>query len=338
MSRATIASIFGFLTVASAYAGTVQIGGTNGLTSNYILQGAGATCAAGAGNCITGSTTGWAEKNYVNTLFQGVSNSGTTPASPVPFTGYAQTGGTPSGSTAADTAHNVTYAMVSDGAIGGNNSANGWESTATGGGTDSIVVPIGLYGVTDLWTMLDNQWGSIGGNDTSVSFTFGNASNATSGLTNITVALVDSNNTGNNAEMRAALSCATVTTATCSNSTNPHGALTEGNVINGVTVNTGVVYNSFVYDTTQAGGFYAGTQGRLKLDDQQFVFSPSLSNLWLVSMTITENIANTYTSSPTNPSETFVSAITVDTVPEPGTVLLFIAGLGGLGLARRKRN
>src|SRR5947209_18603616 len=114
MLRITPVSFAGLYLAAAAHADTIQIGGTSGLPQNYITQGAGATCAAGAGNCVTGSTTGWAEKNYNNTLFASATASSGT-VTPVPFTGYVQTGGTPAGLTATDTAHNVTFGMVSDG-------------------------------------------------------------------------------------------------------------------------------------------------------------------------------------------------------------------------------
>src|ERR1039457_6162094 len=107
-----LTSALGVLTAVAASAGSVQIGGPSGLTGNYINQGAGAVCAAGAGNCVTGSTGGWAEKNYVNALFSATTNG--TP--PVPFLGYTQTGGEASGLTAssagdATSAAGVTFAM-----------------------------------------------------------------------------------------------------------------------------------------------------------------------------------------------------------------------------------
>ncbi len=71
MYRLTIASMFGLFAAIAANAGSVLIGGSAGLSSNYVLQGAGAVCAAGAGHCVTGSTTGYGEKNYDNVLFQG---------------------------------------------------------------------------------------------------------------------------------------------------------------------------------------------------------------------------------------------------------------------------
>lgn len=342
MLRIVLVSTIGLLGAVIANAGSVQIGGPNGITSNYILQGAGAVCAAGTGNCVTGSTTGWVERNYDNILFSGATNnSGAT--SPVPFTGYTQNGGTPSGSTATDTA-GTTYSMLSDGSNGSGSSLNYWGSNGTNQVPVSMVVPIGLYNVTDLWTMMDNQWGTLGGNDTTLTFNFGSSSNDTSGdVTSVVVNLLDNNNTVHNGTMRAALACITVTTATCNATNNPQDTLLQGNVINGVTVNTKVVYNSFNYTAANPSGLYAGSQGTLKLDDQQFIFGALSQNKWLVSVQVTENLGNTPASVGTTgnlPSETALSAITVDTAaPEPGTVMLFIGGLAGIGFLqyRRKR-
>lgn len=341
MSRVILVSLFGLTAAVVANAGSVQIGGASGITANYINQGTGAVCAAGAGNCVSGSTTGWAERNYNNILFAGAtSNSGAT--SPSAFTGYQQIGGEAPGLTATD-GSGTNFAMLSDGTMTGVDtgpSNNYWESTITGGASASIVVPIGLYGVSDVWTMLNNQWGTVGGNDTTVTFTFGSSSNATSGLTNVAVALTNSPNVVGVGQIRSAVACNTVTTATCNLSTNTRSILEEGAVVNGVTINTGLVYGPFAYTAASPTGFYAGTQGHVKLDDQQFVFDSALANDWLVSMTVTENVGNTPASVTAGvlPSETALSAVTVDTVPEPTTILLVLSGLGVVGFRRLRRN
>jgi len=343
--RFYILSAVGLAVTVAASAGQIEIGGSaTGLTSNYILQGAGAVCAAGAGNCVTGSTTGWAERNYDNILFSGATNTGGA-VSPTPFVGYTQTGGEPANSSITDSKSN-TFAMISDGANPSSNASNNyWASIATTGGTDSITIPIGISNVANVWTMMDNEWGSLGLNDTSVTFNFGATSNQIGGYTSITVNLLDTNNTGSNGDMRAALACTTVTTTTCNASTNPRGTLAQGNVIDGVTVNTGVAYNTFAYTAANPTGFYGNTQGSLKLDSEQFVFNnPSLLGDYLVSMTVTENFSNTPGSEAINDanfaSETALSAIDVDTVaatPEPTTILLVLGGLGGLGFLRLRR-
>jgi len=331
--------------VVAASAGQIEIGGSaTGLSSNYILQGAGAVCAAGPGLCVAGSTTGWAERNYDNILFSGATNTSGT-VTPSPFPGYTQSGGEPTNSSLTDSKGN-TFAMVSDGANSSSNASNNyWASTNTNGKADSITVPIGISGVSDVWTMMDNEWGSLGLNDTSVTFNFGTTSNQLSGYTSITVNLLDTNNTGLNGDMRAALACSAVTTTTCNSTTNPDGTLAQGNVVDGVTINTGVAYNTFLYTGANPAGFYAGTQGKLKLDSEQFVFNnPSLLSDYLVSMTITENFSMTPAAAVTNgasfASETALSAIDVDTVtatPEPTTILLLLSGLGGFAFLRFRR-
>lgn len=321
MYRLTIVSMFGLIAAVAANAGSVLIGGSTGLSSNYILQGAGAVCAAGAGQCVTGSTTGYAEKNYNNVLFAGATSGGT---SPVPFAGYSQTAGTAPGMTATDTADGVNFAMVSDGANSNNMSNNYWQSQGTGGATDSIVVPIGVFGATNVWTMINNVWGTLGGNDTTVTFDFGATSNATSGLTAVVVALDNNNGTTANGQLHSSISCTGGTSVCATVGPNPSKSLAQGTVIDGVTVNEGSVFNTFAYDTMPAVSsqpFYGGSSlsGKTKLDDQEFIFnSPALTNEWLVSMTVTENVANTYGSNPLAPSQTAISAITVDTAtPEP---------------------
>jgi len=233
--------------------------------------------------------------------------------------------------------------MISDGVNtqASNQSNNYWQSLGTGATTDTMVIPIGVFDVTDVRTMLDNQFGTLGGNDTTVTFNFGSTSNATSGLTTITVSLNDVDNNGHG-ELRAAVSCTAGTSVCFGSGPNPKSNPVEGTIINGVTVNEGLVYNTFTYNTIPGSQlFYTGSSlvGKVKLDDQQFVFNnPALTNDWLVSMTVSENLANTYASNNSAPSETALSAITVDTAtPEPGTVLLFLSGLAGLGIARVRR-
>jgi len=289
MFRLTIVSTLGLVAVVAANAGSIEIGGASGLTNSYLTTaGGGANCAAGAGLCITGSTGGFGEQNYDNVLFAGATNG----TAPVPFSGYTQNTGIGSGLTAtsatnATSAGGVTFAMVSDGLNSGS-SRNFWESN----GNETITVPIGVFDVTDVATMLQNVWGSVGGNDTTVTFNFGNTSNATSGLTTVVVNLNDANNAGAG-EVRSGTLCNTTTTATCNTTTDPQSALpaTTANVGgSGITVTTSAVYGaattfggSYAYTSVSPNtGFYANTAGHLKLDDQDLsLVRRTRTNGWL---------------------------------------------------------
>jgi hypothetical protein len=337
MMRLHYVAMFGLLSVVGGSAATIEVGGPAGLTSNYISQGLGAVCADGAGNCVVGSTTGYAEANYDTVLFSGATSTGGT-VSPAPFTGYSTNTATPVGSTLVG---GTTFSMISDGTSDGL-SNNFWASTGTDSTADTITVPIGIYGVKDLWTMLNNEYGTLGGNDTTVTFNFGTSSNVVT--SQLVVALANNNGAANNGELRSAVACSTASGTLCTdtpNTTNSRGSQQTGVVINGATVNTGTPY-SFTYSNA-TGPFYGGSQGKVKLDDQEFVFPVADTSLWLVSVSVTENLSNTMASAAdlgngALPSETVLSAITVDTTPEPAAILLLLSGLGGIGLLRLRRN
>jgi hypothetical protein len=231
--------------------------------------------------------------------------------------------------------------MISDGLNSGN-ARNFWESN----GNETITVPIGVFDVTDVAAMLQNVAGSVGGNDTTVTFNFGSTSNATSGLTSVVVNLSDAGATTGSGQIRAGVLCNTTTTSNCNSATNPQTALAAStpNVGgSGITVDTSAVFGatttfggSYAYTSVIPNtGFYASTQGHLKLDDQDFIFGSAFASDWLVSVQVTENSGDS-----SFLSQTALSAITVDTAnptPEPTTILLVLTGLGGIGLARRFR-
>lgn len=341
MFRFAIISAVGLVTAIGAYAGAIEIGGPSGITANYVTQGGGAVCAAGAGNCVTGSTGGWTEKNFDNVLFAGATNG----VAPVPFSGYVQTGGEASGLTAtsvgiANAANGQTFAMISDGAVPiSNASKNLWEASAA---QTDLIVPIGVFDVTGVATMLQNAWGTMGGNDTDITFNFGNTSNATTGLTSVTFDLINTNNAGNTSELRAALACITVTTASCNATNNPHNTPSLTTTLIGSDSNSYGFAEGFVFGaagtfggtynyTSGATGVYAGTQGTLKLDDQDFNFGNAFLNKWLVSVDVGQT--GTFGA---GISATALSAITVTAVPEPTTFLLLLAGFGGVGVVARR--
>jgi hypothetical protein len=322
--RPGVVVVLGLLSAAVCSAGVIQIGGASGLTSNYITQGVGAVCAAGAGNCIAGSATNFLERNYDTRLFSGATESGTPPAA---FTGYVQgSPGTPSGSTLGQ------FSMISDG-LTGVNSNNYWDAASS---SATITVPIGIADVTNVWTMLNNIEGAAGGADTSLTFNFGTTSNASSFNDVVVVDLTNSGTSGSSpsGQIGSSFLCATASICTFDNgavaSSSTATATLNSNPTSGVGVTTGVLYTT-VYNT--AAGIYAGSSGNVVLNDQDFnlaaLVAPS-SGEYLVSIVVNEAAGSA--------GQTSLSAITVDTAaPEPSTVFLFLTGLGALGLARLRR-
>ena len=85
---------------------------------------------------------------------------------------------------------------------------------------------------------------------------------------------------------------------------------------------------------TNASGVFLNTTGTIAFDAQNFNLASLIApnpNEYLVSIQVRE------LSGVANVSRTALSAITVDTVPEPSTVFLFLTGFGAIGLARFRR-
>jgi hypothetical protein len=320
--RINFFAVVGLLSAAVANAGQIQIGGVNGLTSNYITQGAGAVCAAGAGNCLAGSAGGFVERNYDLKLFLTAEEGST---APVPYAGYTQT-----------TAQQGTlgaFAMINDG-LTGTNGNNFWDGVTS---DSTITVPIGINNVSSVYTMLSNIWGTANTTDTVVTFDYGTSSNASSFNDVVVVDLINSptGTSGNSGgQIQASIDCSTATICTNANggiaaSSTPSATL-NGNpetltILAANLFTSGNGYNGFT-----TAGAYSGSTGNLSLDAQDFLLSsivaPSPSE-WLVNVKVEELTGGTV-------SQTALSAITVNTTPEPSTVILFLGGLGALGLAR----
>jgi len=334
--RVYFVSVLGILSAAIASAGQIQLGGTNGLTYNYIVQGSGAVCAAGTGNCGAGSTggnasgpglgtTGFVEKNYDVRLFQNANESGT---APTPYATYNQTAG--------EAGSLGQFAMINDGA-GTFGSDNFWDAL----GASTITVPVGINNVTDVLMMLNNIWGSASSSaDTQVTFNFGTSSNASSFNDIVVVHLLNapSGTSGTSGgQIQSAIGCAT---APCTLADAPlalHSTATatlNGSSTAGVTVNTAGLFTSGNAYNTVATGMFAGTSGNLNLDSQDFLLSslvaPSASE-FLVNVQVQELVGTG------GVSQTALSAITVDTTPEPSTIFMFLTGLGAIGFARLRR-
>jgi len=338
--RITIVSALALASAMVVSAGQIQVGGTNGLTNTPTVV---ASCTGGCTD----------QNNYDEVLFNGLTN-GVTP--PQPYSTYntntANVGtitDTGANATAADGAGGVTFSMINDGtntnlcASTCATSNNYWSLLgSTSNQTAKIIV--GAYGVTDVWTMINTiSAAAQTAGDRSVNVTLDFGRTATGAVTDaVLIKLVNSNDIGSspNGQSQNAIDCAL---DPCNGVTTPASGFT----ISSVTVtpltqlgNPGPpTYNpiTVVTDNLFSYAYNSFGNGTLSLNDQGFILGtlifPSVgTNL----NTYLENIKVQEQSSMTE--SLALSAITVDTVaPEPSTVIMFLTGLGALGLTRLRR-
>jgi len=354
--------------VGTLCAGTIvstQIGGVNGLTDAYILN------SADNPNLITGQTGNFYEKNYDNRLFQAATTPDPTnnAPSPTPYSTYLSTTSVQGSLASSGLNAGVTFSMINDGCTdasmsintptrdacptqggpndGANFSSNAWMGTSQGtlGNGGALIIPIGIFDVTDVDTMLNNLYGQAGAQDSAITFTFGASSNDTSGDTvTLTLNLTNSTNNSSNSgsgQIGTSLECTGVGTckdnASISYATGPLAtsssitALDSLGSMQTVNVTTGSAYSG---NFNNATGNFLNHSGQIVLSDQDFQVPLYTADPWLVSVIIQE------LNGATNVSATTLSAITVESVtPEPSTVFLMVLGLGAIALAsiRRRR-
>jgi hypothetical protein len=328
-----------------AMAGQIEIGAglslsgstyvsANGLTLAYVKNAGAATCAGaqlatlGAANaanngCYNGSTltSGFSEGPYSSTLYSGALSPAGNGVGSGGLTGSQVPNGTVAGEQQL-TASGVTYAMINDGT-----NKNDW-SIGTGTTLNTITIPVGVFNVTDIDTMLNDYIGSAGvGSDViTVQFNFGSLSNTISSSSPV-YTLTDGNGIRNTIDCTAAQpsgappsSCNSLATGFSGNT--GYANVTASNVWNGV----------YTGGTTTGVMNYNNTTGVLNLDAQNFSFGTSELGLYLVDIVITDqtNVANT--------TRVGLSAITIQTAdlatPEPSTILLGLVGLAGIGFFR----
>jgi len=343
--RIMMVSAFALASAMVVSAGQIQIGGLNGLTTLYE--------SGGCPGCTD-------DYNYDEVLFNGLTNGG--PA-PVPYAGYttgaAQTGqikDTNSNAVNADGAAGVTFNMINDGTTNvgactgvvgqqqcGIPESNNYWTLDGYSSFQFIKVPIGVYGVTDLWTMLNSEYASASSVERSaiVELFFGPTP---TGASTETVEL-KINNTGDlgsgaAGQIQNAIICSA---ADPCNGVNTPASGPMGSSANftpvvppspaGLSVNV-VTDNlfSYAYNTNGNGTLVLNDQGFL-LGTLNFGGGNTNLNMYLEDIKI---FANGGASGA--PSEALaLSAITVDAIPEPSTVIMFISGLGAIGFARFRR-
>jgi len=338
MQRVTVLTVFALIGTSIASAGQIQIGGgtngANGLTSAYI--------GAGAGS--------WVEQNYAVRLFQSATSS-STPVAPTYSTGSYAENTSPSAATINDTgtealtdsATGVTFNMLSDGTYGTSTqySRNFWEAT----NTSTLTIPVGVLDVSDVWTLMNNLWGTPNANNTTVTFNFGGS--ATVASESLIVALINSGDTtGGGATPSGQVATSVQCTTTVGGSPAACNTFAIGPTAASSSITTsGTAAGSLsavtvLTDTLMAGSYnaavgnFASSAGQVVMTDQGFQFGTAFNGLYLVSIQVADSSGAGHT------SETALSAITVDSTPEPSTMWLLVTGFGAAGFARfrRKKN
>ncbi|HVW84939.1 MAG TPA: PEP-CTERM sorting domain-containing protein [Bryobacteraceae bacterium] len=319
--------------VGIANAGQIQLGsnqGANGLTSTYVTGTN--TCAAtyvvnngpAAAGCVSGgvanATSGrsFVLSPFIGSIFNGQKLNGADPAFP---TGQLST--TDSSGSA------VSFASINDGST----SHNAWAGYG-GTGATSVTIPVGIYAVDSVWTMLNDYWGTTGGQQTSVVFNFGNTPGQTSGYDTITYVLT------NGVEIRDANDCSGVSTypapGTNPNRYNNPATCTTFATTTSSSITKDGAWSSLYNGNTISGSMYYNTSGTLNLDNQHFSFSGAQLSEYLVSIEVINTLGTKST------SQTALTAITVDSLtastPEPSTVMLLLSGLGVIGFRRFRRS
>ena len=346
------------LATAALQAGQIQLSGTAtnvngfGLTGTtatgapgYIQgPGPGVTNCAGAQNgspCATAVTSNARKGNYVTQLFAGATGL-STPAPDAFLNQPSASGQLTSSTLKASDGTFVKYDLMN--AQNGSNGysgattcalcidANFWSSASQSGNLVDLVIPVGLFNVDAVSTMLNDYWGTSNAQNITLNFCFSATSNGA--CTIVAVAL------NNGVEVRSAVNAANPGNAIASG---PLAASTANVNGSGVTVKTGTVYTATftsIPSTVPTGAanpspFAGATSGTVNLDEQQFIFTTAqyqnkyLSYIEVLDPNIVQNSASG--------SRFALSAVTISQTPEPSTILLFAAGLGVIGMGRLRR-
>jgi hypothetical protein len=184
--------------------------------------------------------------------------------------------------------------------------------------------------------MLNDYWGELGGQDTTVALDFTQNSDGTGQLVSVPFALT------NGVEIRSAVDC------TGGSAANPAKVCPSYDYATS-SPNTVQVYSAVYTDVTAPTSYYYQTQGAIVLDALTFSIPVDDQGLWLADIRISNNYPYAGNRS-YNMSRTALTAITLETsgdvvssaadsasTPEPSTSMLFLAGIGLIGTCCYRR-
>ena len=307
-----------------------------GLSSTYVQTNGCAGAQLNSATCATSSTTG-VPGNYLVSLFADASGITPPDAAGQKASGFTGLAGTPivfdmlNAPLSAPwyVGNTVTPGQVDSNFIKSGTKAS--QSTAT--------IAVGLNEISSVYTMLNDFAGYNNGDNITVSFCFSATSNGTCTSDQLTSVTLKSG-----VEVRAAVICDSTQGATGCPTSGTYGqTLAASSTVNGVTVNTANVYSqtytsipSTLPDNSANGPWAGSAGGKVVLDAQQFVFTPTTSFLSYIQ--VVDNVTN-FTPAPANPGSSHfaLSAVTVEQTPEPASFGLLFAGMTAVGFLRLRR-
>jgi hypothetical protein len=210
-----------------------------------------------------------------------------------------------------------------------------WASASSGTGSPStITIPVGIFGVADVSTMLNTIGGQLTGGTVC---TTGNGLNAGTGCTN----------TASYSYITLNFSTSASGSTLASETFALINGLTQANILDGATAGTSGSTSNYTVNylgqnyTVDAGLVWgpksitggANANDSLILDAQEFPVFEQFQSLYLTSVQITD----TGSANPGSSNHEILSAVSITPTPEPSTLVLLGAGLGVIGLTRFRR-
>jgi len=211
-------------------------------------------------------------------------------------------------------------------------SVQAWISASTGtAGASTITIPVGIFGVADVSTMLNTVGGQLTGGTVC---TTGNGLNAGTGCTNTdsySYVTLNFSTTSNGATLQSetfalinGLTQANILDGATSGTSGSVGDYTVTYLGQNYTVDAGLVWGP----AKITGG--TNSNDSLILDAQEFPVFEQFQSLYLTSVSITD----TGSANPGTTNHEVLSAVSITPTPEPSTLLLLGAGLAVIGVTR----